>query len=42
MRTERMEVMKTLVVNYLTDRYSARWKELTAKATEHRKTGDNP
>jgi len=39
---ERMEVMTTLVVKYLKDHYSARWKELTAKATEHRKTGENP
>ena len=37
-----MEVMTTLVVKYLKDHYSARWKELTAKATEHRKTGENP
>ena len=39
---ERMKVMTTLVVKYLTDRYSARWKEPTAGATEHRKTSQNP
>ena len=27
--------MTTLVVKYLKDRYSAGWKELTAKATEN-------
>ena len=37
-----MEEMTTLVVKYLKDRYSARWKELTAIATEHRKTSENP
>jgi len=42
MRKERIEEMTTLVVKYMKDRYSARWKELTAKATEHRKTSKNP
>ena len=39
---ERMEEMTRLVVKYLKDRYSARWKELTAQATEHRQTNENP
>ena len=34
--------MTTLVVKYLKDRYSARWIELTAKATEHQKTSEIP
>ena len=34
--------MTTLVVKYLKDRYSARWKELTERATEHRETSGNP
>ena len=37
-----MEEMTALVVKYLKDRYSARWKELTAQATEHRQTSENP
>ena len=37
-----MEVMRTLVVKYLKDRYSARWKELTTKASVHRKTRRKP
>jgi len=36
-----MDEMKVLVKDYLKDRYSARWKELTAKAAEHRKTSEN-
>ena len=38
---ERMEEMTKLVVKYLKDRYSARWKELTSKTAEHYMTSEN-
>ena len=38
---ERMEEMPKLVVKYLKDRYSARWKELTSKTAEHHMISEN-